>query len=109
MNILNKIVTAGLLASAAAAAQAADHRVTVVNATPSTMMRLFASPTTGRAIDEDMLGDTIVKPGQSVQLVIGGGGDACLYTLKASFDDGTTKVREKVNVCEIRTYRFTAQ
>ena len=109
MKMLARIVMGALFASTAVAAQAADHRVTVVNATASTMMRLFASPTTGRAIDEDMLGDTIVKPGQSVQLVIGGGGDACLYTLKASFDDGTTKVRDNVNVCELRTYRFTAQ
>ena len=94
--------------AAAAAAHAADRRITLVNATSNTLMRLYASPTSGRQIDEDLLGDAIVKPGQSVDLAISGGGDACLYKLKGSFDDGTTKIRDKVNVCELRTYRFTA-
>lgn len=94
------------LASGIGAAQAADRRVTIVNATPNTMTRLYASPSEGQPIDEDMLGDTIVKPGQSAQLSIGGSGDVCTYDLKASFSDNKTLAR-KVNVCEVRTYRFT--
>ena len=109
MKTVTALVIAVLAASAAMPAQAADRRITVVNATANTMMRLYASPSGARAIDEDMLGDTILKPGQSAQLSIGGGGDACLYDLKASFDDGTTKTRAKVNVCELRTYRFAVQ
>ncbi len=109
MNNFSRTAMIAVLVAVAGTAHAADRRITVVNATPNTLMRLFASPSVGRQIDEDMLGDTIVKPGQSVQLVIGGGGDACLYTLKGSFDDGTTKVRDKVNVCELRTYRFGAE
>lgn len=87
-------------------AQAADRRVTIVNTTANTMTRLYASPSEGQPVDEDMLGDTILKPGQSATLAIGGGGDACAYDLKASFDNNKTSVR-KVNVCEVRTYRFT--
>lgn len=72
------------------------------------MTRLYASPAHGTPVDEDMLGDTILKPGQSAQLVIGGGGDACVYDLKASFDDDTSR-KQKVNVCEVRTYRFAGE
>ncbi len=104
----NKFIVATLLiASLSGAASAADRRLTVVNATTNTMTRLYASPATGTPVDEDMLGDTILKPGQSAQLVIGGGsGDACSYNLKASFDDESVRTR-KVDVCEVRTYRFT--
>lgn len=94
-----------IFASGIGVAQAADRRVTIVNATPSTMTRLYASPSEGQPVDEDMLGDTILKPGQSAQLVIGGGGDACTFDMKATFDDNKTRLR-KVNVCEVRTYRF---
>jgi hypothetical protein len=101
------LVLGSMIASISVAAQAADRRLTVVNATSHTMTRLYAAPATGAPIDEDMLGDTILKPGQSAQLVVGGG-DACDFNLKASFDDDKTRAR-KVNVCEMRTYRFTGE
>ena len=107
MKTVKFLVLGAMLVSTAVAANAADRRLTVVNASPHTMTRLYASPAQGTPVDEDMLGDTILKPGQSAQLVIGGG-DACTYALKASFDDDKTRVR-KVNVCEIRTYRFTGE
>ena len=101
------LVAAALIASISAAASAADRRLTVVNATANTMTRLYASPASVTPVDEDMLGDTILKPGQSAQLVIGGGsGDAYSFNLKASFDDDSVRTR-KVDVCEVRTYRFT--
>lgn len=106
MKTVKFLVLGALLASTSVAASAADRRLTVVNGSTHTMTRLYASPATGTPVDEDMLGDTILKPGQSAQLVIGGGGDACDYALKASFDDDKTRVRQ-VNVCEARTYRFT--
>ena len=108
MKTVKFLVLGALIASTSVAANAADRRLTVVNASAHTMTRLYASHAQGTPVDEDMLGDTILKPGQSAQLVIGGGGDACDYALKASFDDDKTRVR-KVNVCEVRTYRFTGE
>lgn len=107
MKTVKFLVLGAMIASTSVAAQAADRRLTVVNATQNTMTRLYAAPATGAPIDEDMLGDTILKPGQSAQLVVGGG-DACDFNLKASFDDDKTRSR-KVNVCEVRTYRFTGE
>lgn len=108
MKTVRFLVLGAMIAATSVAANAADRRLTVVNATSHTMTRLYAAPAQGTPVDEDMLGDTILKPGQSVQLVIGGGGDACDYALKASFDDDRTRV-QKVNVCEVRTYRFTGE
>lgn len=100
-------VAAALIVSVAGVAQASDRRVTVVNATANTMTRLYAAPASGTPVDEDMLGDTVLKPGQSAQLVIGGGSsDTCSYNLKATFDDDSVRTR-KVDVCEVQTYRFT--
>lgn len=107
MKTVKFLVLGAVFATTAVAVQAADRRLTVVNATSHTMTRLYVAPATGAPIDEDMLGDTILKPGQSAQLVVGGG-DACDFNLKASFDDDKTRAR-KVNVCEVRTYRFTGE
>jgi len=106
VKIVSALVALSLIVPVAATA--ADRRITVVNATANTMTRLYASPADGQPVDEDMLGDTILKPGQSAQLVIGGGGDACAYTFRATFDDDRTRVR-RVDVCEVRTYRFTGE
>ena len=108
MKIAKLFVLTAALVSSATAVQAADRRLTVVNATQNTMTRLYASPAQGTPVDEDMLGDTILKPGQSAQLVIGGGSDTCAYALKATFDDDKTRTR-KIDVCEVRTYRFTGE
>lgn len=108
MKTMKFLVLGAMIAATSVVAQAADRRLTVVNATAHTMTRLYASPAQGTPIEEDMLGDTILKPGQSAQLVIGGGGDACDYALKATFDDDKTRA-QKVNVCEVRTYRFTGE
>ena len=96
------------LALAAVPASAAERRVTVVNATGHTMLRLFALPSGATGAAEDLLGDTVLKPNQSALLTIAGGGEACAFDLKGSFDDGATHTRAKVDVCATRTYRFTA-
>jgi hypothetical protein len=103
---LTALIAASLLLPVAATA--ADRRVTVVNATANTMTRLYASPAQGQPVDEDMLGDTVLKPGQSAQLSVGDGSDACVYSFRATFDDDKTRVR-RVDVCEVRTYRFTGE
>ena len=108
MKTVKFFVLGALIASTSVAANAADRRLTVVNASAHTMTRLYASPAQGTPVDEDMLGDTILKPGQSAQLVIGGGSDTCAYALKATFDDDKTRTR-KIDVCEVRTYRFTGE
>lgn len=107
MNTVRTLVMATLAFALATPAMAAPHRVTVINATGGTMLRLFASPSEGRPVDEDVLGDTVLKPGQSASLQIGNGGEACQYDLKATFDSGGTKTRSKVDICTVQTYRFT--
>ena len=108
MKTLTAILIAALGSGAAGSADAATRRVTIVNATPNTMMRLYASPSDAPAQDEDLLGDAVLKPGQSAAVAIGGGGDACVFDLKGSFDTGATKIRAKIDVCAAPTYRFTA-
>lgn len=103
-----KHLALAILLLTAIPAIAANRQVNVVNATNNTMVRFFASNSGGAAAADDVLGDTILKPGQSVRIEVDDGSGACLYDFRAEFDDGSKRSRGKVDVCQITTYRFNA-
>ncbi|MBS0211692.1 MAG: hypothetical protein JSR26_00745 [Proteobacteria bacterium] len=88
-------------------AHAADRHVKVVNGTHYTIVRFFASSADSESWEEDILGDNVLKPGQSARINIDDGSGACIFDFKAVFSDGDSLVRRGVNVCEISTYTYT--
>jgi hypothetical protein len=98
------VLTTGL---AAGSAQAEDRHVRIINETEHTMVRFYASNTGSTSWEEDILGDSVVKPGGDVLVNIDDGTGHCLYDFKAVFDDGDSLIRQRVNVCEISSYRYT--
>jgi hypothetical protein len=104
----NLLVAGTMLLAFPTAASAADHRVTIINETNSTMVRFYASNSGRSSWEEDILGNRILKPGQSVRINIDDGSGACIYDFRADFDDGDKLTRNRINVCEISTYRYTA-
>ena len=109
MKIFGRLLLAGVLAATTStAALAADHRVTIVNETNSTMVRFYASNSGRSSWEEDILGNRVLKPGQSVRINIDDGSGACMFDFRADFNDGDKLTRNGINVCEISTYRYTA-
>jgi hypothetical protein len=108
MNKVGKMIVMIAFAMTAASAQASDRHVTIVNETSSTMMRFYASNAGKTSWEEDILGSRVLKPGQSVRINVDDGSGACLYDFRADFNDGDKLTRNGINVCEIGTYRYTA-
>jgi hypothetical protein len=108
MNKEGKMIVMIAFAMTAASAQASDRHVTIVNETSSTMMRFYASNAGKTSWEEDILGSRVLKPGQSVRINVDDGSGACLYDFRADFNDGDKLTRNGINVCEIGTYRYTA-
>ncbi len=108
INVRNLLLAGIMTLASATAAQAADHRVTIVNETNNTMVRFYASNSGRTSWEEDILGNRILKPGQSVRVNIDDGSGACVFDFRADFDDGDKLTRNGINVCEISTYRYTA-
>jgi len=109
MTMFRNLLLAGMMTSALpTAALAADHRVTIVNETNNTMIRFYASNSGRTSWEEDILGNRVLKPGQSVRINVDDGTGACVYDFRADFDDGDKLTRGGINVCEISTYRYTA-
>jgi hypothetical protein len=108
MKRAGKMIIMSAVAMTAVSVQASDRHVTIVNETSSTMMRFYASNAGKTSWEEDILGSRVLKPGQSVRINVDDGSGACLYDFRADFNDGDKLTRNGINVCEIGTYRYTA-
>lgn len=101
--LLGGLLLAGLLAGAALA-QDADRRVQVVNDSGATLTRLYVSNPDRAAWEEDILGQNVLTSGQSVTINADDGSGACVFDVKAIFDDGTEVIQSGVNICAITAF-----
>jgi hypothetical protein len=113
MNRMSKKLTVSMMASAAfmglaaAPASAQDRNVVIINETRHAIVQFYASNIGRGTWEEDILGEQVLPVGQSVNINIDDGTEACLYDFKAVFDDGEELVRNRIDVCSISTYRYT--
>lgn len=96
-----------VMLAATASAHAANRVVTIVNKTDVLMTEFYASTVETDSWEEDILGEDVLRPGQSVDVDIDDGSGACRYDFKGLFDDGDEVVKKNVNVCKIGTFSFT--
>jgi hypothetical protein len=104
--ILLVVLTLAGLASGTASAQE-DRRVRIINETSHTIVRFFGSNAGTTDWEEDILGDDVLAPGQSVVINFDDGTGYCKFDFKAEFDDGDEVVKHGIDVCEISSFRFT--
>lgn len=100
-------LAAAWLVGAAGAHAAEDRHVKIINETDHTMVRFYASNVAAKSWEEDILGQSVLKPGEDVRINIDDGSGHCLYDFRAVFDDGQSLEKHNVNVCEISSYRYT--
>ncbi len=86
------------------AADAADRRVEVVNASGRTMMEFYASNVNRSSWEEDILGNNVLEAGRSLVINIDDGSGACRFDFLAVLDGGRRVEQRNVNVCEISRY-----
>lgn len=95
------------LVGLAVPANAQDRHVEVVNETQHAIVQFYASNVDRGTWEEDILGESVLPVGQSVNINIDDGSGACMYDFKAVFDDGEELVRNGINVCTTSTYTYT--
>ncbi|MBU1345718.1 MAG: hypothetical protein KKA16_02070 [Alphaproteobacteria bacterium] len=92
----------------AAASRSADHQnraVRIHNQTGWTMAHLYASG--GGDWGGNLLGSRPLAPGNSIVVTVDDGSGACLYSLRAEFQNGQSLEREGLNACEVADYYYT--
>ncbi|WP_375280736.1 hypothetical protein [Pseudooctadecabacter sp.] len=84
----------------------ANKNVLIVNNTGRTIWRFYGSPTNVNSWEEDILGADILPAGQRVNVNFADGRSVCSYDMKAEFQDGTSIVKNNINVCAVSTVSF---
>lgn len=100
------LLCAAATAFLAGNAAAADRNVEIVNATSTTMKMFFASNVDAKKWEEDILGDDVLRPGESVNINIDDGTPHCNYDFRAVFVDGLDSVKHHVDVCKVGKFTF---
>ncbi len=89
-----------------ASASAEDRHVKIINETSATIVHFYGSNAGSDSWEEDILGQDVLKPGQSVNINFDDGSGYCLFDFKAEFSDGDTLIRRGIDVCKTGTYRY---
>lgn len=104
---LGLALIAGLVA---ASASAEPVTFTLVNGAEDTLMEFYASPPDVGEWEEDILGEDVLEPGESVSITIADGRDDCDYDFLAVFEtyDGEEYELEHtgVEICDGQTYVY---
>lgn len=106
--LMSVSVAAAMLGAVPGLAQ--GRPVTLVNSTTHTMVRFYVSAggdAKASGGGTDMLGDRVLKPGQSARITVDNGDGTCNFDLRAEFDNGSKQSRA-VDICSVATYRFGA-
>lgn len=88
-------------------ALAADRKVKVINKTKTAIYAFYASRTSTNDWEEDILGDDVIMPGESMTIDIDDGTGACKFDFKGEFKDGDEVVKNNVDVCKVGEFSFT--
>jgi hypothetical protein len=85
--------------ASAASTDGKNRKITVENISTATVRELYASPSTAKSWEEDLLGQRVLGSGTSVVANIDNGTNECTYDLKAVMADGKAVEHRSVNVC----------
>jgi hypothetical protein len=88
-------------------ASALDRQFELTNNTRLAIVEVYAAPVGTSRWQQDLLGDDVLPPGDSVLLEMAGRTGACRFDLKTVFDDGSSLIRRDINVCEVMRFAIS--
>jgi hypothetical protein len=100
------VFMAGMLA-VPANADGNNRHVRIVNSASQPVYNVYGSNVHRSSWEEDVLGDTVLMPGHSVDINFDDGSGECMFDFKIVFKDQSQVIRRHINVCEIETYTLT--
>ncbi|MBW8298762.1 MAG: hypothetical protein K0M60_04105 [Hydrogenophaga sp.] len=97
------LIAAAVLAPVAASAENLTFKLE--NKTSSMIVKFYATPVGGNGKRVELLNKKGLWAGKSRSLTLADGGDACVYTTRAVFEDNSFyDVTNKVDFCESDVY-----
>lgn len=83
-----------------------DQEFSLINAHSQYMFYFYASPSDASDWENDILGDSVLGPGESVSININDNRQTCLYDFRAILEDGSEFSEFEVNICQLASYTF---
>jgi hypothetical protein len=97
---------AAILVSSITAGAADDVVFTIINKTEGTLERFYTSPVGVKNWEEDVFGDDVLEPGESIKITISDGRRTCKYDLRFEFTDESqlNPLEDSQDICKMSTY-----
>ncbi|MAN61676.1 MAG: hypothetical protein CMI60_06985 [Parvibaculum sp.] len=94
------------IAASTTSSQADKRKIRIFNETRQTMVEFYATSVGNHHWDDDLLDHHVLDSGDSLMIEIDDGTGYCMYDFRAVFADGDTLVRNRINICQISSYRY---
>lgn len=109
MTFFKLTAAAALMAVAGtSAAMAEDLVFTLKNGTNSVINAFYTSPVNESSWEEDVFGNDVLSPGESMRITIQDGRRACEYDMRIEFQGDDLEVLEDTqDLCELGEYTVT--
>ena len=109
---MKKIVLASLVSVTVAfstQAHAEDLVFTLKNGTDSVLTRFYTSPSGTSSWEEDVFGQDVLGPGESIEITIADGRKVCDYDMRFEFapESELATTEDTQNLCEMGSYTIT--
>lgn len=106
MRLRHIVAFSAALLAMASSAQAEDLVFMLTNKTGSTLERFYTSPVGVNDWEEDVFGNDVLEPGESIRITIRDGRSVCKYDLRFEFteDSDLDTTEDMQNLCEMGSY-----
>lgn len=107
MKKLNPLLAAlAVFVCTSAMAQTDDLTFTLKNGTKSVLTRFYTSPVGVNEWEDDVFGEQVLEPGESIDITIADGRTVCRYDMRFEFEEGSglDTAEDRQDLCKLGSY-----
>ncbi|WP_137392612.1 hypothetical protein [Agrobacterium larrymoorei] len=100
------LTAAAALCCATVSAQAEDLVFNLKNGTSSVLTRFYTSPVGVNQWEDDVFGEQVLEPGESIEITIADGRSVCRYDMRFEFEEGSNldTTEDRQDLCKLGSY-----
>ncbi|CAN7497364.1 hypothetical protein [Rhizobium leguminosarum] len=99
-------LAATMIAASAVSSHAEDLTFKLINGTTSVLTRFYSSPTGVDDWEEDVFGENVLDPGETMNITIADGRTVCKYDMRFEFeeDSNLATTEDTQDLCAMGSY-----
>ncbi|TAV90644.1 hypothetical protein [Rhizobium leguminosarum] len=99
-------IAAAMIAASAVSTHAEDLTFKLISGTNSVLTRFYSSPTGVDEWEEDVFGENVLDPGETMDITIADGRTVCKYDMRFEFEEGSNlaTTEDSQDLCAMGSY-----